>query len=382
MKFKKSYLFPLIILIAGFLLMKFLSGFKEEQPRKEITAHPKNVVVKIADPRDIQAAVSAYGKALSAQPITLFSEVTGVIEKGDIPFLPAQTFRKGQLLFKIDDRQIRYDLNSSKSDFLNALASVLPEIKLDFPDDFQRFQKYFNKCNFEDKLPPLPKTDNQKIKLFLTRFNVYKLYYSIQRQEILLEKHYFYAPFSGSVLSADLRVGSTARAGSKIGEIINLDKLEVEAPLPVEDIQWIKKNSPVTLYSAELDESWQGKISRVGSSIDERTQTIPLYISVIKGKKQNLYNGMFLTVKIPGKKIPNAESVQRKAIYEGHYVYLIKNGKLKYTPVNIVRKESKRVIIDSGIQKGDIIVTEILQGVADGMPAKARAVIGEAAKDE
>ncbi len=382
MKFKKSYLYPVIILIAGILLMKLLSGFKKEQPRKEPVIHPKNVMVKIAHPREIAASVSAYGKALSSQPIALFSEVTGIIEQGDIPFLPAQTFHKGQLLFKIDDRQIRYDLNSLKSDFLNALASVLPEIKLDFPDDYQRFQKYFDHCNFEDKLPPLPETKNQKIKLFLTRFNVYKLYYSIQRQEIILEKHYFYAPFSGSVLTADLRVGSTARAGSKIGEIINLDKLEVEAPLPIEDIQWIKKNSPVMLYSAELNERWQGKISRIGSTIDERTQTIPLYISIKKGKMQNLYNGMFLTVNIPGEKIANAETVQRKAIYDGHYIYLIKNGKLKYTPVKIVRKESNRAIITSGIQNGDTVVTEILQGVADGMPVKARVAIEEAQSNE
>ncbi len=377
MKFKKSYLYPIVILVAGVVLMKFFSSFKKEQQRKQLVIHPKNVIVKIADPRQIRASVSAYGKAQSTRPIAIISEVTGVMEKGDIPFLPAQRFRKGQLLFKIDDRQIRYDLNSLKSDFLNALASVLPEIKLDFPEDYQRFQRYFDHCNFEDKLPPLPETRNQKIKLFLTRFNVYKLYYSIQKQEILLQKHYFYAPFSGSILSADLRVGSTARAGSKIGQIINLDKLEVETPLPVEDIQWIKKGSFVTLYSAELNERWQGKIKRIGSAIDERTQTIPLYIAVSGGKIEDLYNGIFLTVNIPGKTVDNAETIQRKAVYEDHYIYLIKNGKLKYTPVNIVRKESSRVIITSGIQKGDTLVTEILQGVADGMPAKARKVIGE-----
>ncbi len=377
MKFKKSYLYPIVILVAGVVLMKFFSSFKKEQQRKQLVIHPKNVIVKIADPRQIRASVSAYGKAQSTRPIAIISEVTGVMEKGDIPFLPAQRFRKGQLLFKIDDRQIRYDLNSLKSDFLNALASVLPEIKLDFPEDYQRFQRYFDHCNFEDKLPPLPETRNQKIKLFLTRFNVYKLYYSIQKQEILLQKHYFYAPFSGSILSADLRVGSTARAGSKIGQIINLDKLEVETPLPVEDIQWIKKGSFVTLYSAELNERWQGKIKRIGSAIDERTQTIPLYIAVSGGKIEDLYNGIFLTVNIPGKTVDNAETIKRKAVYEDHYIYLIKNGKLKYTPVNIVRKESSRVIITSGIQKGDTLVTEILQGVADGMPAKARKVIGE-----
>ncbi|MCK5852584.1 efflux RND transporter periplasmic adaptor subunit [bacterium] len=362
--------------------MNFLGSFKKESTRKEIVVHPKNVTIKIADPKSVSTKISAYGKTISTQPITLFSEVTGIIEAGNIPFLPAQSFKKGQLLFKVDDRQIRLDLNSLKSDFLNALASVLPEIKLDFPDDYQRFQNYFNSCNFEDKLPPLPATKNQKIKLFLTRYNVYKLYYSIQRQEIMLEKHYFYAPFSGSVLSADLRIGSTVRPGSKIGQIINLDKLEVDAPIALNDIQWIRKNSPVTLYSAELNSKWEGKISRIGSTIDERTQTVHLYIAIKSTKTKKLYNGIFLNVQIPGEKIDNAETLPRKAIYDDRNIYLIKNGKLKYTAVNVVRKESHRVFINSGIQKGDTLVTEILQGVADGMPAAVRALTREADRNE
>jgi len=382
MKFKKSYLLPIFIFLIGILLMKFLGSFKKESTRKEIVVHPKNVTIKIADPKSVSTEISAYGKTISTQPITLFSEVTGIIEAGVIPFLPAQSFKKGQLLFKVDDRQIRLDLNSLKSDFLNALASVLPEIKLDFPDDYQRFQNYFNSCNFEDKLPPLPATKNQKIKLFLTRYNVYKLYYSIQRQEIMLEKHYFYAPFSGSVLFADLRIGSTVRPGSKIGQIINLDKLEVDAPVALNDIQWIRKNSPVTLYSAELNHKWKGKISRIGSTIDERTQTVHLYIALKATKTEKLYDGIFLNVQIPGEKIDNAETLPRKAIYDDRNIYLIKNGKLKYTAVNVVRKESRRVFINSGIQKGDTLVTEILQGVADGMPATVRALTRETDRNE
>ena len=43
----------------------------------------------------------------------------------------------------------------------------------------------------------------------------------------MLNKHYFYAPFNGSITAADLRVGSNVRAGSRLGEIINLSNLEL-----------------------------------------------------------------------------------------------------------------------------------------------------------
>jgi len=272
----------------------------------------------------------------------------------------------------VDDRQVQFDLNSTKSDFLNALATVLPEIKVDFPDEFEKFQNYFNSCDFESKLKHLPKTNNQKIKFFLTRFNVYKLYYSVKNLEIRLEKHYFYAPFKGSIVSADLHPGSSVRSGSKIGEIINLENLEVEIPVATQDIQWIKHNKHVILTSSEIEGQWLGKIKRIGKSIDEKTQTVQVFVSVENKNRDYLINGVFLKASIPGNIIEKALSVPSRAIYNENYVYLVKNKKLEFRKVDVVRRQSENVIVTGNLQNGDTLVTDLLQGVASGMPATAR----------
>jgi len=224
----KQIIIPASILVVGFLLMVIFLNLKSEPPKRERIIRPKTVQAKIVELENINSEITAFGRLTSSQPVILYSEVAGILEKGNINFQSASSFKKGDLLIKVDDRQVQLDLNSTKSDFLNALATVLPEIKVDFPDEFEKFQNYFNSCNFESNLKPLPKTDNQKIKFFLTRFNVYKLYYSVKNLEIRLEKHYFYAPFNGSIVAADLHAGSSVRSGSKIGEIINLENLEVE----------------------------------------------------------------------------------------------------------------------------------------------------------
>ena len=372
MKRKILIILPIVILIVGFIAMRILISMKKEPPKRATVARPKIVAAEVVQLKDIPSQITAYGRLMSAQPITLFSEVSGEIIRGSVPFQPAQSFKKGDLLLKIDDRQIKLDINTAKSDFLNALASVLPELKVDFPEEYEKYQKYFDCCGFGKKFEELPETDNQKVKLFLSRFNVYKLYFAVRNHEIRLEKHYFYAPFAGSIVSADLRVGSTVRIGSQLGQIINLENLEVELPVPAIDIQWIDRSKPVTFTSSEIAGQWRGKIQRIGNNIDTRTQSIQVFASVGRGDQNGLYNGVFLKAQIPGTVIKNGISIPRKAIYEDKFVYLVKDGKLDYREVDISFQEPESVVATGGIANGDTLVVEVLQGVAPGMLAQAQ----------
>ena len=372
MKFSKTHIIPLLIIAASVLIMLALFRLGDDQPKRKHTVHPKTVDALVVSLGDVPTEIIVYGRLVSSQPVALISEVAGTIEAGTVPFLPGQIFKKGDLLLKIDDRQARYDLNSLKSDFLNALTAVLPELNVDFPEAYRTFQEYFDQIRFDRPLPVLPEAGDKKIKLYLTRFNVYKLYFSVKNQEIRLKKHYFYAPFDGSVISADLRIGSTARAGSQLGKIINLSSLEVEAPVPAQDIAWIDPQGKVSLSSAEIPGQWTGRIARIGKAIDEQTQTIPVYIRLDKKGQDRLYSGVFLTARIPGKNVKIAFSIPRRALYGGSNIYMIRNGRLAYRTVEVLRQQEDSVILGGGIQTGDTVITDILQGVAVGMPVRMR----------
>jgi len=367
----KIILWPVLILLTGFGLMQFFLSFSSEQPRQAPQARPKIVNIDVVQLEEIPSSIEAYGRLKTAQPVTLYSEVSGILQEGEITFQPAQSFRKNDLMLKIDDRQAILDLNSAKSDLLTALANVLPEIKVDFPEEYELWQTYFDKIRFDHSLEKLPDAANQKIKLYLSRFNVYKLYFQVRNLEILLNKHYFYAPFSGSITSADLRVGSTARPGTRLGEIINLDNLEVEVPVAVDEIQWIDKNTPITFTSSEMVGEWRGRIKRIGKNIDESTQTVPVFMTLTKNGTELLYNGIFLRAEIPGTTVQSAFKIPRRALYNEKYVYLIKDGKLDFREINIARIQTDSAILNGGIQNGDSLVTDVLQGVASGMPAQA-----------
>lgn len=374
MKRRLYILIPLIILALGFFVMRGLLSFKAESPKKPVAERKKIVEARVVELENIPSQIIAYGRLSSAQPITLQSEVSGTIMKGSVLFQPAQSFRKGDLLLKIDDRKIKLDISSAKSELMNALAAVLPEFKVDFPEEYEKWQAYFDCCGFAEVLKPLPETDNQKVKLFLSRFNVYKLYFAVRSLEIMHEKHYFYAPFDGSIVSTNLRVGSTVRAGSQLGELINLENMEVELPVPAIDLQWIKQDQDVELTSTEMQGVWKGRIRRIGQSIDERTQTVPVYVGVNRPQRSGLYNGIFLKAVIPGKVISNSLSIPRPAIYDERYAYFVKEGRLEYRELEITFKEPEFLIASGGLGNGDTLVVEVLQGVAPGMLAEANII--------
>lgn len=365
------YLLPVGILFAGYVVMQLLAGMKEEPQRRMPAALAKSVHTEVVTMRETETSIEALGKLTSSQPVQLSSEATGTLMRGDIPFMPGQRFRKGQLLLRIDDRQPRYSLNSTKSDFLNALAAVLPELKIDFPEDYAEWQSYFDHVSFDSALDPLPEAGDRKIKLLLTRFNVYKLYFSIKSLEVALEKHTIHAPFTGSIVSTAQRVGSSARNGSLLGEIISLENLELGVPVPATDIAWIDASKPVRLSTDELPGSWTGRITRIGSTVDQRTQTVAVYMTV-QGNVGTLYEGLFLRAEIPGTVIRSATEVPRRALYEERYVYVVDNGRLQRRDVTITRSKPTSVIVSEGLSTGDTLVTELLQGVSPGMPVVAR----------
>ena len=112
----------------------------------------------------------------------------------------------------------------------------------------------------------------------------------------------------------------------------------------------------------------------MGSRIDERTQSVPIYIALSGQPKGALFDGIFLESELPGRTVENAIEIPRRAIYDERFVYVINAGKFEYREVDVTREQKFSVIVDGGLQNGDTLVLEPLQGVLPGMPAKPRMV--------
>jgi len=128
----------------------------------------------------------------------------------------------------------------------------------------------------------------------------------------------------------------------------------------------------VRITSSEIAGTWTGRIIRIGTTIDIKTQTVQVFVSIDHRMGDGLHDGVFVSAAITGRRIPAAVTVPRRALYDEQFVYVVRDGALDLRKVNVVRKDPETVIVDDGLTEGELLVTQMLQGVAPGMPARPR----------
>ncbi len=347
-----------IILSAGFVAMDFLSSQKKSPPERkppEVKNYVKTVKV-IYDEVDVN--IEAYGRVGSSRRLNLTAEVGGKLEYGSIPLKEGQNFIEGQLLFKINNTEEKLTLQSRKSSFLNLLALILPDFKIDFKNNYQSWRDYFEIIDLNEDLPPLPEIKSIKEKTFLASKNILTEYYAIKSLEENLKKYYFYAPYNGSITAVNIEIGSVVNPGNNIASIIRTNQLELKVPCKIEDISFVQEGSKVKVIS-ESDESisWEGIVVRKGDYVDQTNQSINVFIKIDNGLVNDIYDGLFLKAIIPGRAIPNAMTIPRNILRNKNEVFIEHDGLLKSKKVDI-HKINKDSAVVSGLTEGESLVVE------------------------
>jgi multidrug efflux pump subunit AcrA (membrane-fusion protein) len=315
------------------------------------------------------ATVTATGRLSSQNDVDLSSEVQGQILKGDILLKEGNRFREGDLLIRIFDDEARNNLMASKSRFMNAIAGILPDMRIDFPNSFDKWNNFFISLSIHEPLPSLPKLDSDKEKIFLASRNILNDYFNIQSAQIRLAKHRIYAPFDGTFTHVYLEVGSVANPGVKIASMIRTDKLELEVPVEVNEIYWINIGDQVQVTTDIASHTWDGSVVRKSDFVNPNTQSITVYVSVSPSAANPLYQGQYLNATFQSKEIDNSMVIPRNAIFNKSFVWLVVNEKLVSKKVEVLMQAESTVII-SGLQEGEQLVVEPLVNAREQMNAE------------
>ena len=365
---KKTIAFILvpIILIGSVLLMNFLAGKKElppERPTPEVKNYVKVQEIKYDR---IPVEIEAFGRVGSSQQVDLVAEVGGKLLQGGINLKEGQNFRKGQLICRIYNVEQRLNLLAAKSNYLNILASALPDLKIDYPDNYNHWIRYFDAIDIEKDLAPLPKARSSKEKTFLATRNITGEYYTIKSQEENLKKYSIYAPYGGSVLSVDLEIGSVVNPGSVIATIIRTDKLELEVPIELRDINYVKTGAQARIVrEGEVTRSWEGTVVRKADVIDPNTQSVRVYIA-IKSKGNDIYDGLYLKAIIPGNSVDQGMRIDRNIVRNKNQVFVVEDNRLVAKEINIL-KISQNEIVFNGLDRGQLLVVDAPANASNNM---------------
>lgn len=326
----------------------------------------KYVKVQKVNNDTVPVIVTGFGRVASVRRVTLSSEAQGVLMNTGFNLKAGQSFSKGQLLFKVNDRENRLALKARKSTFLNLMATVLPDIKIDFPESAVNWAGFLDKIDLDKNLPVLPEFSSSKEKTFLAAKNVLTEYYNIKGDEEKLGRHAVYAPFNGTIIEVLAEEGTNLAFGSQVATIIKTVAMEIAIPVDPSNISLIKKGHKVNLFTDNKNQHWEGKVIRIAQSINENTQSVDVYVSIKNDSKRPLYNGIYLEAEILAGELYNAIEIPRRALLDDGTVYAVKDSLLVVRTPEILKRNKKTVIV-KGLLNEDLIVIEPISGVVGKM---------------
>lgn len=351
------------IIIGAFGISSYMSKLKQPPPEMPTFQSVAKAPVQISNPQSIVINIPVQGQLVAFNKIEIYTEVTGTLQPTQRPFKVGTYFPSGSKLIQIDDTEAQLSLFSQKSNLLNALAQLMPELKIDYPESYDQWKAYLDQFEIETPLLALPTPLNQQEKYFLASRNIFSQYFTIKSAEERLEKYTVYAPFSGVITQTAINPGALVRAGQKLGDLMNTNTFELEASIPLGDLKYVKKGDEVDLFSEDLNQSFKGKVVRISDQVNATTQTIMVFIRV---NGVDLKEGMYIKGNIQTIPVENAMEIPRNLLVDGNKIYGVRDSALQLISVEVVDYHEDKAVI-KGVTPGQMILINSLPGAFEGM---------------
>jgi multidrug efflux pump subunit AcrA (membrane-fusion protein) len=181
-------------------------------------------------------------------------------------------------------------------------------------------------------------------------------------------------------------LGQFVTRGQAIGTIYATDYVEVRLPIAADQLVYLglpvstrgtiaeAMRPPVTV-AADFGNArllWEGELVRAEAEFDERSRMLygvaRLKMDVNGVDALPVPVGMFVQAEIRGRKVENIIRLPRSAMRDKNQVIVIdRDNRLHFRHVSILRLEHDEVLIDGGLEAGELVCVSPLQTVVEGM---------------
>ena len=177
------------------------------------------------------------------------------------------------------------------------------------------------------------------------------------------------APFSGVVTAKLSEEGAFAAPGVPLLQITDITTLKFTVNVPENELSKFKLNQSYSIVvDAYPDILLTGKATMIGSKANMGS-SFPVQFTVNNTSDLKIKSGMF------GKVILKSDNQEKNIIIPASamvgsenqpQIYLIKNGKAVLQNITISKKIQNKVVVSSGLNEGDVIVTNGFINLFDG----------------
>ena len=366
MTFLKRKLFATAIVTA--VISTIFTGCGEDQQKAAQAPKVQVKVMKVVQ-RDTPLASEYPGQLVGTEEVKVQSKVSGsVVDKFVVG---GQFVEAGQLLYKIDARQLETSILQAQADLAQTEANLHnAEI------DLQRYQMLLKENAIAEQTVT---TQESTVRSYQAALGVKQAAIRLAQQN--LSDTNIYAPMSGQLCVDDVAVGTFITAGQtslvSIGSInpifaqFTISENEYLKFMTVQAMQSSHNPMTATITLADGKEyPFEGRVVETDRQLANNTGSLVLK-AVFPNQSGLLMPGMFARVKLEGETIPNAILVPQRAVQQllgKSFVMIVdENGKAKAQSVELAQQIGSYYIVTSGLKASDRIVVEGLTSLQEGM---------------
>jgi RND family efflux transporter MFP subunit len=360
--------------LAAAVLTLLLQGCRSEADTQAAAPAPQ-VTVAAALERQVQEWDEFTGRLEAVESVEVRPRVTGYIES--VNFAEGSIVKKGDLLFVIDQRPYRADLDRAQAELARAVARV--ELST---SDVERSEKLL-----DVKAVSREEYDQRLNAQREAQANVEAARAAVTAAKLNLEFTRITAPISGRVSRAVVTAGNLVTGGTNtatlLTTVVSIDPIYVtfegDEQVYLKYTELARRGdrpssrdaaNPVLMgLSNEQGYPHRGAMSFVDNQVDPRTGTIRARAS-FDNKDGFLTPGLFARVKLIGHSSHTAVLVDDRAIgtdQSQKFVYVVdKDNKVSYRGVKIGRLTDGLRIVQEGLQPGENVIVNGMQRVQPG----------------
>ncbi len=292
-----------------------------------------NVNAKVIKPQSLTDEFTTTGVLLPDEEVDLSFETSGKIV--EINFEEGTAVKKGQLLAKVNDRQLQAQLQR-----------LISQLKLAEDRVFRQDALL--------KRDAVSKEAYEQVKTDLATLNA-----DIEIIKANIELTELRAPFDGVIGLRQVSIGTYASPTTVVAKLTKIAPLKVELSVPERYAKQIKKGTNLNFSVEGTLDAFGAQVYAVESAIDPNLHQFTaraLYPNV----NRTLLPGRYASVLLKKDEIPNAIAIPTEAIVPEmgkDKVYLYKSGKAE--PVDIITgiRTASEVQVIRGLHVGDTIIT-------------------------
>jgi len=368
--------------LGGILLLLLAFGgcqsADSSKDKQALAATTRAVPVAVASAveQDMPVYLTGLGSVTAYNTVSVKSRVDGQLIQ--VNFREGQQVNKGDLLILIDPRPYQVQLESAQAQLYKDQASLR-----DAQLNYQRYKDLLQESGAMSQ----QQVDTQKSTADQFEGAVRADQAAIDNAKLQIEYCHITAPASGRIGLRLVDAGNIVHASDTNAMLVitQLQPISVIFTLPEDSLRVVvqrMRQGTLTVDAYDRDDKTKlatGTLLTIDNQIDQTTGTDRLK-ATFDNKDGVLFPNQFVNIRLLLDVRKNSTIVPSVAVQrgpQGSFVYVLKADKtVEARPVTVALTQMNQSAIDSGLQVGEVVVTDGQDKLQNGAKVEARSPAG------